>query len=88
MVCNVKPSWYEVLLEAFSINQHASICSGFGPEPPDGTREWKAWNSKRYDSVTGEAFPLCDCRTEKVFSHTDARCELNKFDAAWHERKK
>ena len=65
---------------AFCINQHASICGGFGPEPPQGTPEWAAWNRRRYDSVTGEAFVLCNCQVEKVFSHTDARCELNKFD--------
>ncbi|CAE7904858.1 unnamed protein product [Symbiodinium microadriaticum] len=65
---------------AFCINQHASICGGFGPEPPHGTHEWAAWNRRRYDSVTGEAFMPCNCQVEKVFSHTDARSELNKFD--------
>ena len=33
------------------------------------------------DSVTGEAFLPCTCRVEKVFSNTDPRSELNKFDA-------
>ncbi|CAE7449471.1 ANK1 [Symbiodinium microadriaticum] len=65
---------------AFCINQHASICAGFAPEPPKGTPEWAVWDRRRYDSVTGEAFGLCNCRVEKVLSHTDARCELNKFD--------
>ena len=65
---------------AFCINQHASICAGFAPEPPKGTPEWAAWDRRRYDSVTGEAFAFCNCQVEKVFSHTDARCELNKFD--------
>ena len=65
---------------AFCINQHASICAGFGPEPPQGTPEWTAWDERRHDSVTGEKFVLCNCQVEKVFSHTDARCELNKFD--------
>ncbi|CAE7904857.1 cep76 [Symbiodinium microadriaticum] len=65
---------------AFCINQHASICAGFGPEPPQGTPEWAAWDRRRHDSVTGEGFVLCNCLVEKVFSHTDARCELNKFD--------
>ena len=65
---------------AFCVNQHASICAGFGPEPPQGTAEWTAWDRRRYDSVTGDAFQLCSCQVEKVSSHTDARCELNKFD--------
>ena len=65
---------------AFCINQHASICAGFGPEPPQGTPEWTAWDGRRHDSVTGEKFVLCNCQVEKVFSHADARCELNKFD--------
>ena len=65
---------------AFCINQHASICAGFGPEPPQGTPEWTAWDRRRYDSVTGDKFVPCNCQVEKVLSHTDARCELNKFD--------
>ena len=65
---------------AFSVNQHASICAGFGPEPLQGTAEWNAWAKKRCDSVTGEMFSLCDCTVQKVLSHTDPRCELNKFD--------
>ena len=62
---------------AFCINQHASICAGFGPEPPQGTPEWAAWDGRRRDLVTGEKFVLCNCQVEKVFSHIDARCELN-----------
>ncbi|CAE6916950.1 unnamed protein product [Symbiodinium natans] len=65
---------------AFSVNQHASICAGFGPEPPPKSRAWKEWNMKRHDSVTGKVYPLCDCNVEKHVSHGDARCELNKFD--------
>ena len=65
---------------AFCINQHASICGGFGPEPPQGTPEWAAWDTRRYDSVTGVAFVLCSCQMEKMLNHTDPRCELNKFD--------
>ena len=65
---------------AFSVNQHASICAGFGPEPPRKTDEWKSWNMKRLDSVTGKVFPLCSCKVEKVFSNSNGRCELNKFD--------
>eukprot|EP00439_Symbiodinium_sp_Y106_P030125 s3293_g3.t1 len=65
---------------AFSINQHASICAGFGPEPLQWTAEWAAWDRRRKDSVTGEAFLPCTCRVEKVFSNTDPRSELNKFD--------
>lgn len=65
---------------AFSVNQHASICGGYGPEPPEATPEWKAWDKKRYDSVSQERFPVCGCHETKIFSHQDAACELNKFD--------
>ena len=68
------------------MNQHASICGGFGREPPPNTFEWKAWHAKTYDSVTGEPFTPCTCKMEKIFCHEDnedPRCELNKFDAAW-----
>ena len=65
---------------AFSVNQHASICGGYGPEPPDHTPEWTAWDMKRYDSVSMQLFPLCTCKEPKSFSHQEAACELNKFD--------
>lgn len=65
---------------AFSVNQHASICGGYGPEPAEGTPEWKVWDKKRHDSVSLQRFPLCSCNETKIFSHHDAACELNKFD--------
>ncbi|OLP78257.1 hypothetical protein AK812_SmicGene41594 [Symbiodinium microadriaticum] len=77
LVCKLETTYWVC---AFSVNQHASICDSFGTEPPQGTSEWSAWDRRRYDSVTGHAFQLCSCQVEKVFSHTDARCELNKFD--------
>mmetsp|Transcript_129118 Transcript_129118/g.306323 ORF Transcript_129118/g.306323 Transcript_129118/m.306323 type:complete len:784 (-) Transcript_129118:149-2500(-) len=72
---------------AFSVNQHASICGGFGREPPPYTFEWKAWHAKTCDSVTGEPFTPCTCKMEKIFCHEDnedPRCELNKFDDMMH----
>ena len=36
---------------AFSINQHASICAGFGPEPLQWTAEWAAWDRRRKDCL-------------------------------------
>ena len=65
---------------AFSVNQHASICDGFGSEPLHGTAEWQAWDAKRHSSVTGESYPLCSCHEPKIVSHGDPNCELNKFD--------
>lgn len=38
--------------EAFSVNQHASICGGYGPEPAEGTPEWKVWDKKRQGGRT------------------------------------
>ena len=65
---------------AFSVNQHASICAGFGPDPPKDTAAWHAWDKKRYDSVSMKEFPLCDCSQPKILSHMNPACELNKFD--------
>ena len=65
---------------AFSVNQHASICGGYGPEPPEDTPEWQAWDQKRYDSVSLQKFPLCRCSQPKILSHANPACELNKFD--------
>jgi len=64
---------------AISVNQHASICQYYGPEPPPHTYEWKAWDRKRYNSVTADPFPLCECDVPKALS-TDPMCEVNKFD--------
>jgi len=65
---------------AFSVNQHASICDGFGPEPQENTHAWKVWDRTRHDSVSLERFPVCSCEEEKVRSYKDPTCELNKFD--------
>eukprot|EP00913_Durusdinium_trenchii_P006764 g6358.t1 len=71
---------------AFSVNQHASICGGFGPEP-DRVREperWKCWDRSRRDSVTDRAFLVCSCQVPKAFDQSDASCEINKFDDMMH----
>eukprot|EP00913_Durusdinium_trenchii_P012032 g11304.t1 len=65
---------------AVSVNQHASICGGYGPEPPEGTLRWVEWDAKRHDSVSSQRFELCNCQEPKRLSHCDAACELNKFD--------
>ena len=65
---------------AFSVNQHASICAGFGPAPAECTAEWHEWNSQKRDSVTGAEIPLCDCREPKFFNDEPVECEMNKFD--------
>eukprot|EP00931_Biecheleriopsis_adriatica_P093535 TRINITY_DN67272_c0_g1_i1.p1 TRINITY_DN67272_c0_g1~~TRINITY_DN67272_c0_g1_i1.p1 ORF type:complete len:587 (+),score=64.37 TRINITY_DN67272_c0_g1_i1:33-1793(+) len=53
---------------AFSINQHASICGGFGPAPPVGSQQRIGWDSKRYDTVTGLEHPACRCSVPKIFN--------------------
>jgi hypothetical protein len=63
---------------AFTVNQHASICGGFGPAPKG--QEFLEWDRKRYDSVTGELYPLCRCATPKFFNADCDLTELNKFD--------
>ena len=65
---------------AFSVNQHASICGGYGPTPPKNAPEWEAWNKKRYDSVSLQKFSLCYCLEPKILNHSNPACELNKFD--------
>lgn len=40
--------------EVFSVNQHASICGGFGPCPSD-PMAFSQWDAKRRNSVTGAA---------------------------------
>jgi hypothetical protein len=64
---------------AFSVNQHASICNGFGPCPESGP-ERQEWEMKRRCSVTHKLLPLCNCGEPKVFSDRPAVCEMNKFD--------
>jgi len=63
----------------FSVNQHASICGGFGP-CPDTAYAYNQWDAKRRNSVTGEIFPLCGCKRKKYFNNEAALTELNKFD--------
>jgi len=63
----------------FSVNQHASICGGFGPCPSD-QMAFSQWDAKRRNSVTAEIFPVCQCRRKKVFNNEAALTELNKFD--------
>ena len=65
---------------AFSVNQHASICAGFGPAPVECTAEWHEWNSQKRDSVTGAEIQLCGCREPKFFNDEPVECEMNKFD--------
>ncbi|OLP90471.1 hypothetical protein AK812_SmicGene27947 [Symbiodinium microadriaticum] len=64
---------------AFCVNQHASICNGFGPPPAD-PRMYEEWDLKRRDCVTGLPYPLCDCKHPKYLNDAEEMCELNKFD--------
>lgn len=63
---------------AFSINQHACICNSFG-NPPVDQDDFQEWDDKRFDTVTGKVYPLCDCQERKVFTNEPNACELNKF---------
>jgi len=66
---------------AFSVNQHASICGGFGKAPVGGSRRaWAAYNRSRRDTVTGKKYPTCNCCERKFFNDEPEHCELNKFD--------
>merc|ERR1719401_314701 len=65
---------------AFSINQHAGICGGFGPPPDQESTSYLEWDAKRRDSVSGEKFAVCSCRQPKAFNDTPSTCEMNKFD--------
>ena len=58
---------------AMSVNQHQSICGGFGP-PQAGL----PFGSPEYDSVNGLVYSLCDCGASKHFDGSE--CEMNKFD--------
>lgn len=65
---------------AFCVNQHASICGGFGPAPPKGTPERDNWEASTRDTVTLDKYPVCDCHEQKFFNDQPTACELNKFD--------
>lgn len=65
---------------AFSVNQHASICAGFGSPPPEDSDQYDQWVAKACDSVTQKPFKACDCQTTKYFNNEPALTELNKFD--------
>ena len=62
----------------FSINQHACICNSFG-NPPVDQDDFQEWDDKRFDTVTGKVYPLCDCEERKIFTNEPNACELNKF---------
>uniref|UniRef100_A0A7S4SQE0 Uncharacterized protein n=1 Tax=Alexandrium monilatum TaxID=311494 RepID=A0A7S4SQE0_9DINO len=64
---------------AFSVNQHAGICAGFGQPPPRGSPDRIEWDRKRKDS-DGREHPTCSCREPKYFSDSPVECEMNKFD--------
>eukprot|EP00443_Scrippsiella_acuminata_P103075 CAMPEP_0115659158 /NCGR_PEP_ID=MMETSP0272-20121206/45579_1 /TAXON_ID=71861 /ORGANISM="Scrippsiella trochoidea, Strain CCMP3099" /LENGTH=264 /DNA_ID=CAMNT_0003097263 /DNA_START=1 /DNA_END=796 /DNA_ORIENTATION=+ len=66
---------------AFCVNQHASICSGFPPAPPESTAEYQRWDTNRRDTVTGEIHKVCRCgEPKRIGSSWSDRSELNKFD--------
>lgn len=52
---------------AFCVNQHASICGGFG-------------NGQSINTVSQQVYPVCTCQQPKYFNDQPADCELNKFD--------
>jgi len=63
---------------AFAVNQHASICDGFGPCPDEDDLEArKEYDSKRLSPVSGQEFPICKCGTAK--HRKGALSEMNKF---------
>jgi len=65
---------------AFSVNQHACICGGFGAQPPAGdAREWVKWRRRASDSQSGEPYPVCACGQPK-YAGSEAESEMNKFD--------
>jgi len=69
---------------AFSINQHASICGGFGPEPVGDPEAFAVFDRKRRDTVTGKIYRTCTCESKKYFNDDRDQCELNKFDAVMY----
>jgi len=64
---------------AFSVNQHAGICGGFG-EPPEDPTAYEKWMQKRVDTSSGQPHPVCTCGEPKFFSDDPVPCEMNKFD--------
>mmetsp|Transcript_73028 Transcript_73028/g.128990 ORF Transcript_73028/g.128990 Transcript_73028/m.128990 type:complete len:270 (-) Transcript_73028:109-918(-) len=72
----------KVWICAFCVNQHASICGGFGPRPQKYLEplRYHEWMRKRYDTVTGKEHPICDCRQSKYWNDSGPLCEMNKFD--------
>lgn len=66
---------------ALCVNQHAHICQGSGPAPPEGTEDYDRWDAMRRDTVTKAILPACNCSHPKYTATEDpAQCELNKFD--------
>mmetsp|Transcript_17483 Transcript_17483/g.44358 ORF Transcript_17483/g.44358 Transcript_17483/m.44358 type:complete len:224 (+) Transcript_17483:1-672(+) len=66
---------------AFSVNQHSSICSGFGAESTSCVEARERYEANRRDSVLGEIYPLCPCQTAKHLNSDTQLCELNKFES-------
>eukprot|EP00928_Gymnodinium_smaydae_P087707 TRINITY_DN71938_c0_g1_i1.p1 TRINITY_DN71938_c0_g1~~TRINITY_DN71938_c0_g1_i1.p1 ORF type:complete len:609 (-),score=66.95 TRINITY_DN71938_c0_g1_i1:162-1988(-) len=62
----------------FCVNQHSSICGGFGTEPAESSIAWVHWDRGRRDSVTKALFEACHCGVPKKFNDAPD-CELNKF---------
>lgn len=69
---------------SFSINQHASICAGFGA-PPEDPEAFAKFDAKRRDSVTKKIYRTCTCESRKYFNDARDLCELNKFDAMMND---
>ena len=65
---------------ALCVNQHSSICGGFGPEPPQDSSDHAEWKTKTRDVVAQTTCVLCDCREPKFWNYSRDECELNKFD--------
>lgn len=63
-------------IEVFSVNQHASICGGFGPCPSD-PMAISQWDAKRRNSVTGAARSQSEGRSSVIAlgeAFTKCRC--------------
>uniref|UniRef100_A0A7S2QB07 Uncharacterized protein n=1 Tax=Zooxanthella nutricula TaxID=1333877 RepID=A0A7S2QB07_9DINO len=66
---------------AFCVNQHSSICGGFGGPPgEEGSAEYERWDANRRDSVTGDLHRCCPCAEPKLLNDSPEHTELNKFD--------
>lgn len=66
---------------AFCVNQHSSICDGFGRPPPNDLKGAARWEANCHDSLTSDLLPRCHCTETKHFNDSPASCELNKFDS-------